>query len=108
MDARAQSVMRLAVGATFAFVLAEFAEWPMTFLPPVFFVVLLTNIPGTPTPKLVLNFSMLVAASALIAILLGVTLQHTPVILFGITALMVFRRRTQSAWELARWVPSCS
>ena len=61
MDVRAQSVMRLAFGATFAFVLAEFAEWPMTFLPPVFFVVLLTNIPGTPTPKLVLNFSMLVA-----------------------------------------------
>ena len=47
MDVRAQSVMRLAFGATFAFVLAEFAEWPMTFLPPVFFVVLLTNIPGT-------------------------------------------------------------
>ena len=91
MDARAQSVMRLAFGATFAFVLAEIAEWPMSFLPPVFFVVLLTNIPGKPTLKLVLNFAMLVAASALIAILLGVTLQHTPVILFGITALMVFR-----------------
>jgi hypothetical protein len=91
MDVRAQSVMRLAVGATFAFVLAEFAEWPMTFLPPVFFVVVLTNIPGKPTPQIVLNFSMLVAASALIAILLGVTLQHTPAILFGITALMVFR-----------------
>ena len=91
MDVRAQSVMRLAFGATFAFVLAEFSEWPMTFLPPVFFVVLLTNIPGTPAPKHVLNFAMLVASSALIAILLGTTLHGLPVILFGITALMVFR-----------------
>jgi len=91
MDARAHAVMRLAFGVTIAFVAAELLEWTPTFLPPVFAAVLLTNIPVRPPPKVGFSFIILVAGSALIAVLLCAALRGAPIILFGITALVVFR-----------------
>lgn len=91
MDARAHAVMRLAFGVTFAFVIAELAQWTPTFLPPVFVAVLLSNIPVRPPPKVGFGFILLVSGSALIALLLCAALRGAPVLLFGITALVVFR-----------------
>lgn len=91
MDMRAQAVMRLAFGVTLAFVVAELAGWTPTFLPPVLTAFVLVNIPLRPPPKVALGFVMVVAASALLAVLLCAALRGAPVILFGITTLVVFR-----------------
>ena len=91
MDARAHAVMRLAFGVTLAFVIAELAEWTPTFLPPVFVAVLLSNIPVRPPPKIGFGFIILVGGSALLAVLLCGALRGAPIILFGITAFIVFR-----------------
>jgi hypothetical protein len=91
MDARAHSVMRIAFGVTIAFVIAELADWTPTFLPPVFVAVLLSNIPVRPPPKVGFGFILLVSGSALLAVLLCAALRGSPIILFGITAFIVFR-----------------
>lgn len=91
MDARAHSVIRFAFGVTFAFVLAELAEWTPTFLPPVFVGVLLVNVPVRLPPKAGIGFVLLVSASALLALVLCAALRGAPGILFGMTTLVVFR-----------------
>jgi len=91
MDARTHAVMRFAFGVTFAFVVAELAQWTPSFLPPLFVGALLVNIPVRPPPKAALGFILLVSGSALFALLLCAALRGAPVILFGITALVVFR-----------------
>ncbi|HEU4778992.1 MAG TPA: DUF2955 domain-containing protein [Steroidobacteraceae bacterium] len=101
MDVRSHAVMRFAFGVTFAFVVAELAEWTPTFLPPVLVAVLLTNIPIRPPPKVAMGFIILVAASSLLAVLLCAALRGAPVILFAITVLVVFR----ALYALARGAP---
>jgi hypothetical protein len=91
MDARAHSVLRFAFGVTFAFVVAELAQWTPTFLPPVFVGVLLVNVPVRLPPKAGIGFVFLVSASALLALVLCAALRGAPGILFGVTTLLVFR-----------------
>lgn len=101
MDVREQTVMRLAFGVTLAFVIAELAGWAPTFLPPVLTAFVLVNIPVRPPLKVALGFIVVVSASALLAVLLCAALRGAPVILFGITALVVFR----ALYALAQGTP---
>ncbi len=91
MDARAQTVLRFAVGVTAAFVVAELLGWAPSFLPPVFTAVLLVNIPVRPPPKVAMGFIALVTVSAGVALLLCAALRGAPWLLFGILSLVIFR-----------------
>jgi Protein of unknown function (DUF2955) len=89
--ARAHAVLRFVFGVTVALVAQELLQWLPTFLAPVLTAVLLVNIPIRPPPKLAFGFFLLVAVSALIAVVLSNALLRSPLILFGVAAVVVFR-----------------
>jgi hypothetical protein len=88
--ARTHAVLRFAFGVTFAFVAAELLQWLPTFLPAVLVGVVLVNVPTRPPLKVALGLIVVVAVSALIAVVLCGVLRGAPAILFGFTALVVF------------------
>ena len=88
---RTHAVLRFAFGVTLAFVVSELMGWIPTFLAPVLTAVVLINVPVRPPPKLALGLILVIAAAALVAVFLSGTLRGAPVILFGATALVVFR-----------------
>ena len=89
--ARTHAVLRFAFGVTFAFVVSELLQWIPTFLAPVLVAVVLVNVPVRPPLKVAVGLIVIVAAAALIALLLCAALRGAPAILFGATALVVFR-----------------
>jgi hypothetical protein len=89
--ARAHATLRFAFGVTVALVVSELMQWTPTFLAPVLAAVLLVNVPIRPPPKLAVAFITIMAASALIALLLSNALLRSPLILFGVAAVVVFR-----------------
>jgi Protein of unknown function (DUF2955) len=90
-SARTHTVLRFAFGVTLAFMTAQLMEWTPAFLAPVMVAVLLVSIPIRPPIKLGVGLIVIVSASALVALVLTATLRGMPEILFGITALIVFR-----------------
>lgn len=88
--ARIQAMLRFGVGVTVAFVTSEAMGWAPTFLAPVLFAVLITNLPFSPPFKLGVALVAVMAASALIAFLLPSLLSEAPQILAGALALVVF------------------
>jgi DUF2955 family protein len=89
--ARVHAVLRFAFGVTVAFVVSELLQWAPTFLAPVLVAVVLVNVPVRPPMKIGIGLIVIVSASACIALVLSAILRGTPGILFGITALIVFR-----------------
>ncbi|HEX4971258.1 MAG TPA: DUF2955 domain-containing protein [Steroidobacteraceae bacterium] len=89
--ARSHATLRFAFGVTLALVASELLQWAPTFLAPVLAGVLLVNIPIRPPIKVAVGFIAIIAASALIAMLLSTALVRSPLILFGVAAVVVFR-----------------
>lgn len=89
--ARTHATLRFAFGVTLALVASELLQWAPTFLGPVLAGVLLVNVPIRPPVKLAVGFVAIIAASALIAMLLSTALVRSPLILFGVAAVVVFR-----------------
>lgn len=89
--ARTHATLRFAFGVTLALVASELLQWTPTFLGPVLAGVLLVNVPIRPPVKLAVGFVAIIAASALIAMLLSTALVRSPLILFGVAAVVVFR-----------------
>jgi hypothetical protein len=89
--ARSHATLRFAFGVTLALVASELLQWTPTFLAPVLAGVLLVNIPIRPPLKVAVGFIAIIAASAFIAMLLSTALTRSPLILFGVSALVVFR-----------------
>lgn len=89
--ARTHAVLRFGFGVTFAFAASELLQWVPTFLAPVLVAVVLTNVPGRPPFKVAFGFIVIVAATALAALFLSGVLRGAPAILFGASALVVFR-----------------
>ena len=89
--ARTHATLRFAFGVTLALVASELLQWAPTFLGPVLAGVLLVNVPIRPPVKLAVGFIAIIAASALIAMLLSTALVRSPLILFGVAAVVVFR-----------------
>lgn len=103
--ARAHAILRFAFGVTLAFVACELVGWIPTFLAPVLVAVLLVNVPGRPPPKVALGLILIVAATALVALLLAAFLRGAPAILFGTAALVVFRALNTIAQGRPRTAP---
>jgi Protein of unknown function (DUF2955) len=89
--ARTHATLRFAFGVTLGLVASELLQWAPTFLAPVFAGVLLVNGPIRPPIKVAVGFVAIIAASALIAMLLSTALVRSPLILFGVSAVVVFR-----------------
>ncbi len=89
--ARTHFVLRFVFGVTLALVVQELVQWLPTFLAPALVAVLLANVPVRPPPKLAIGFLLIVAVSALIAVLLSNALLRSPLILFGVAAVVVLR-----------------
>lgn len=89
--ARSHAALRFAFGVTVAFVASELLQWTPTFLAPALAAVLLANVPVRPPLKLAAALIAIVAAAALIALLLSTALLRSPLILFGVAAVVVFR-----------------
>lgn len=89
--ARSHAALRFAFGVTVAFVASELLQWTPTFLAPALVAVLLANVPVSPPLKLAVALIAIVAAAALIALFLSTALLRSPLILFGVAAVVVFR-----------------
>ena len=89
--ARTHATLRFAFGVTLALVACELLQWLPTFLAPVLVAVLLVNVPIRPPVKVAVGLIMIMAASALIAMVLSTALVRSPLILFGVAAVVVFR-----------------
>jgi hypothetical protein len=89
--ARTHATLRFAFGVTLALVACELLQWLPTFLAPVLVAVLLVNVPIRPPVKVAVGLIMIMAASALIAMILSTALVRSPLILFGVAAVVVFR-----------------
>jgi hypothetical protein len=88
---RAHATLRFGFGVTVALVVSELLQWVPTFLAPVLVGVLLANVPIRPPLKIAVGLLLIVSLSALVAILLSNALLRSPLILFGVAALVVFR-----------------
>lgn len=88
---RTHATLRFAFGVTLALVACELLQWLPTFLAPVLVAVLLVNVPIRPPVKVAVGLIMIMAASALIAMVLSTALVRSPLILFGVAAVVVFR-----------------
>lgn len=89
--ARTHAALRFAFGVTVALIISELMQWTPTFLPPVLVAALLANVPVRPPLKLAVALIAIVAAAALIALFLSAALLRSPLILFGVAAVVVFR-----------------
>jgi hypothetical protein len=89
--ARTHATLRFAFGVTLALVACELLQWVPTFLAPVLVAVLLVNVPIRPPVKVAVGLILIMAASALIAMVLSTALVRSPLILFGVAAVVVFR-----------------
>ena len=89
--ARAHATLRFAFGVTVALVASELLQWVPTFLAPALVAVLLVNVPVRPPLKLAIGLLAIVSAAALIALFLSAALLRSPLILFGVAAVVVFR-----------------
>ena len=78
-------------GVTVALVVSELLQWVPTFLAPALVGVLLANVPIRPPLKVAVGLLLIVSVSALVALLLSNALLRSPLILFGVAALVVFR-----------------
>lgn len=100
-SAHTQAVLRFAFGVTASFVVAEVMGWVPGYLAPVLTCVVLANIPMRPPIKVALGFCLAIGASAFLGLLLAMYFRGTPHILFGLSALIVFR----ALYALARGTP---
>ena len=89
--ARTHATLRFAFGVTLALVACELLRWVPTFLGPVLVAVLLVNVPIRPPVKVAVGLIAIIAAAALIAMVLSTALVRSPLILFGVAAVIVFR-----------------
>src|SRR5205085_8796551 len=88
-QARLHTILRFAAGTTGAFVISEAMGWYPTFLGPLLAAVLLANLPMAPPLKLGLVLIGVQAAGAYGAYILTSLLHKTPVVLFGVIALIL-------------------
>ena len=88
--ARRDTVLRFAVGVTFAFVLCEALNWRPTALAPVLTGVLLANIPMRPPLKLCAVIIASMVLASLFVWLVSVLLRDTPVALFVAVGILFF------------------
>lgn len=88
--ARLHAMLRFSVGVTAAFVLAEYMGWFPTFLAPVLFAVLITNLPAAPPLKMGVVLVVVMAAAATISFLLPSLLREAPQVMVGAIGLIVF------------------
>jgi hypothetical protein len=88
--ARLHAIFRFATGITVALVLCEYMEWAPTFLAPIFFALLITNLPASPPLKVGIVLIVLMSATALTSFLLVTLLRNAPAILVGIIGILVF------------------
>jgi hypothetical protein len=84
------AMLRLGVGVTASFLLCESLQWTPTFLAPVLFAFLLTNIPFCPPPKAGVALVLAMTLAATTAFILSSALAHAPQILTGAIGLIVF------------------
>lgn len=89
-SARMHAMLRLAVGTTTAFVLCEAMGWTPTFMAPLLFAVLITNIPFCPPLKVGIMLILAMTLAASTAFLLSSALSHAPHILTGAIGLVIF------------------
>jgi Protein of unknown function (DUF2955) len=89
--ARTHATLRFAFGVPLALVACELLGWVPTFLGPVLVAVLLVNIPIRPPVKVAVGLIVIIAAAAFISMLLSTALVRSPLILFGVAAVVVFR-----------------
>ena len=103
--ARAHATLRFAFGVTLALVACELLQWLPTFLGPVLVGALLVNVPIRPPLKVAVGLIAIIAASAFIAMLLSTALVRSPLILFGVAAVVVFRSLYAVAEGRSRLAP---
>jgi len=90
MDARAHTIFRYGFAVTSVFLVAEIMGWSPAFLPALFSIVVLANIPICPTPKIALGFSLTLALSALLAMIVAYAMRASPGLLFLLCTLVIF------------------
>jgi len=88
--ARLHALLRFSTGVTVAFILSEAMGWAPTFLAPVLFAVLITNLPFSPPFKAGLALVAVMAAAALVAFILPSLLRGSPQVLVGTISIVVF------------------
>jgi hypothetical protein len=88
---RTHATLRFAFGVTIALVASELLQWAPTFLAPALVAVLLVNLPVRPPLKVAIALIAIVAAASLIALSLSFAFLGSPLIMFGVAALVVFR-----------------
>lgn len=104
-SARSHAALRFAFGVTVALVTCELLQWTPTFLAPVLVAVLLANVPIRPPLKLAVGLIAIVAAAALVALFLSTALLRSPLVLFGVAAVVVFRNLYAIAEGRSRLAP---
>jgi hypothetical protein len=87
--ARLHTILRFAGGTTGAFVVSEAMGWYPTFLGPLLAGVLLANLPKAPPLKLGIVLILVQAAGAYGAYMLTSLFLESPLVLFGIIALIL-------------------
>ena len=86
---RFHAVLRFAVGTSAAFVLCEAMGWLPTFLAPLLAATLLGNLPVALSPKAGIALILVQAIGAYTAFGLASVLHLTPLVYFGVAALIV-------------------
>lgn len=88
--AKLHAVLRFAGGTTGAFVLAEAMGWYPTFLPALFAAMLLANLPGPLPGKAGIALLVVQLCGAYAAFAIASLLIESPLVLFGIVAIVLF------------------
>jgi hypothetical protein len=87
---QAHAVLRIGVGVSAAFVIAEAFGWYPTFLPAILAGTLLASLPGALPPKAGFALVSIQSGAAFAAFALASLLRDTPIVLFGAIALVIF------------------
>ncbi|MET0231560.1 MAG: DUF2955 domain-containing protein, partial [Rhodanobacteraceae bacterium] len=89
-DARVHATLRFAVGVSAAFVISEALQWTPTFIAPALAAVLLANLPMRPPAKLCVALVATMTVASLLAFGIASLLRGTPIVMFGVIALVMF------------------
>ena len=82
--------LRFAAGAALSYVLCEYMAWTPTFLPPLFFGLVITSLPSSPPLKVGIILVAAMAAAAWISYLLTTLLLFSPAVLVGAVGIFLF------------------